>query len=160
MPDKKTFFISRAGADKRWAELIASVVRDAGHEAVFQDQDFAEGTSFSHNMLLAAEADTTIPVLTPTYFQSEHCLAELHAALGSDPLGTRGRVFPVLVERFELPRLVGHLAYVDVVGTDEKTARRRVAVALSRHAKLDVSKLALWSSTRRVIEQANRNRSR
>jgi hypothetical protein len=28
MPDKKTFFISRAGADKRWAELIASVVRE------------------------------------------------------------------------------------------------------------------------------------
>ena len=25
MPEKKTFFISRAGPDKRWAELIASV---------------------------------------------------------------------------------------------------------------------------------------
>jgi hypothetical protein len=32
MAEKRVFFISRAGADKRWAELIASVVRDAGHE--------------------------------------------------------------------------------------------------------------------------------
>ena len=42
MPEKRIFFISRAGPDKRWAELIASVVRDAGHEAFFQDEDFLE----------------------------------------------------------------------------------------------------------------------
>jgi len=34
MADKEIFFISRAGADKRWAELVPSVVRDAGHEAI------------------------------------------------------------------------------------------------------------------------------
>jgi hypothetical protein len=62
MPDKKTFFISRAGPDKRWADLIASVVRDAGHEAIHQDEHFAEGTSFSHNMMLAAESDCTIVI--------------------------------------------------------------------------------------------------
>src|SRR4051794_15519436 len=84
MSEKRTFFISRAGADRRWARLIASVVNDAGHDAVHQDQDFAVGESFSHNMMLAAESDCTISVLSPAYFQSEHCLAELHAALAAD----------------------------------------------------------------------------
>ena len=31
-----TFFISRAGADKRWAEVIAGAVKAAGHEAIHQ----------------------------------------------------------------------------------------------------------------------------
>ena len=109
-------------------------------------------------MMRAAEADCMVALLSPAYFESEHCLAELHAALASDPLGVQGRILPVLVERFELPRLVGHLAYIDVAGSDEWSARQRIAVALSRHAQLDTSNQALRSKTRRVVEQANRNR--
>jgi hypothetical protein len=57
MSEKQTFFISRAGADNRWAELIASVVRDAGHKAIYQDEHFKVGQSFIDNMTQAAEAD-------------------------------------------------------------------------------------------------------
>ena len=159
MSEKRTFFISRTGADKRWAELIASVVRDAGYVAVHEDQNFSEGTSISHTILLAAESDCTIAVLSPAYFESEYCLAELHAALNSDPLGIHGRILPVLVAPIELPKLVGHLAYVDLLKTDDQTARKRVLVALRKHGKLNVSKLALRAITRRGGEQANRNRS-
>jgi TIR domain/NACHT domain len=159
MSEKKTFFISRAGADKRWAELIASVVRDAGHEAIHQDQDFAEGTSFSHNMMLAAESDCTIAVLSPQYFESKHCLAELHAALAADPLGTDGLILPVLVAPVDLPRLIGHLAHVDLLGSKDDAARKRFMAALVKHGKLDVSKAALRGQTRRVVEQTSRNRS-
>jgi DNA polymerase III delta prime subunit len=159
MSEKKTFFISRAGADKRWAELIAGVVRDAGHNAIHQDQDFAEGTSFSHNMMLAAESDCTIAVLSPKYFESKHCLAELHAALAADPLGTDGLILPVLVAPVELPRLIGHLAYVDFLGSKDDAARKRLMAALIKHGKMDVTKLALAGRTRRVVEQANRNRT-
>jgi hypothetical protein len=159
VPDKRTFLISRAGAEKHWAELIAGVVRDVGHEAIYQDQDFVEGTSFPQNMMLAAESDCTIAVLSPAYFESEHCLAELHAALASDPIGVHRRILPVRVVASELPRLVAHLAAVDLVGCDEDLARKRLMVALVRHGKLDVSKLAFRSQTRRAIERANRNRS-
>ena len=55
MSEAKTFFISRAGSDKRWAELIASVVRDAGHEAIYQDEYFRVGQSFVDNMTGADE---------------------------------------------------------------------------------------------------------
>ncbi len=39
MSEKRSFFISRAGPDERWADVIASVIRDVGHEAV-DEEDF------------------------------------------------------------------------------------------------------------------------
>jgi TIR domain/NACHT domain len=158
MSEKRSFFISRAGADKPWAELIAGVVRDAGYEAVYQDQDFCDGTSFSHNMMLSAQSDCTIAVLSPDYFESEYCLAELHAALASDPIGVHGRILPVRVAPFELPRLLGHLTYVDLAGRDEDAARGRLKVALLKHGKPAPAKTALRSQSRRHVEQASRNR--
>src|SRR5262245_35902775 len=104
MAEKRTYFISRAGADRRWAELIAGVVRDAGHEAIHEDEDFQYGPSFVHNMRAAtANSDCTIAVLSPAYFESEYCLAELNAALARDMNGTRGQILPVLVALCEPP---------------------------------------------------------
>jgi hypothetical protein len=137
MPEKKTFVISRAGADKRWAELIASVVRDAGHEAIYQDEHYRVGQSFIDNMMRATEADCTIAILSPAYFASEYCLAELNAALADDPLGRRGRIVPVRVETVAIPSLLGQLAYLDLVGADGDSARQRLMMTLVRHGQVD-----------------------
>jgi len=158
MPEKRTFFISRAGADKRWAELIASVVRDAGHVAIYEDQDFQVGQSIADSMMRASEADCTIAVLSRAYLDSEYCLSELNAALFEDPLGRRGRVIPVRVEAVELPSLVAHLAYLDLVGVRDDAARQRLMTTLLRHGQVGASKLALVGRTRRAVEQASRNR--
>ncbi len=158
MSEKRIFFISRAGADKRWAELIASVVRDAGHEPIYQDEHFRVGQSFIDNMSRAVEADCTIAVLSRAYFESEYCLSEINAALANDPLGRRGRVIPVRVEPVEIPSLLGQLAYLDLVGADNETARQRLMTTLLKHGQVDASKLALVGRTRRVVEQSNRNR--
>jgi hypothetical protein len=159
MSEKRIFFISRAGADERWAELIASVVIEAGHEAIHQG-DFGIGASFIHNMREAsANSDCTIAVLSHAYFQSEYCLAELNAALAPDPNGLTGQILPVLVARCDLPPDLAHLSYLDLVGADDDTARRRLMTALRRHGQVNASKLALAGRTRLVIEQANRNRS-
>jgi hypothetical protein len=83
----------------------ASVVRDAGHEPIYQDEHFLVGQSFIDNMARGAEADCTIAVLSPAYFESEYSLSELNAALANDPLGRRGRVFPVRVAPVEIPSL-------------------------------------------------------
>jgi hypothetical protein len=159
MPEKRVYFISRAGADKRWAELIASVVRDAGHEAIYQDEHFRVGQGFIDHMMRAAEVDCTIAVLSPAYFESEYCLSELDAALANDPLGRRGRVIPVRVQLVAIPNLLGQLAYLDLVGANDETARQRLMTALRKHGQVDATTLALVGRTRRAIEQANRNRS-
>jgi TIR domain/NACHT domain len=159
MPEKKTFFISRAGADKRWAELIASVVRDAGHEPFFEDEHFPPGQSIPDNMARGAEADCTIAVFSPAYFESEFCLAELNAALMKDPLGRQGYLIPVRVAPVEIPSLVAQLAYLDLVGTTDETARQRLTATLRKHGQIDLTKFPLIGRTRRAVEQANRNRT-
>jgi TIR domain len=126
MPDKKTLFISRAGADKRWAELIASVERDAGHEPLFQAENFEVGQSIPANMMRGAEADCTIAVFSPDYFKSGFCLAELNAARIKDPLRRNGWLIPVRVEPVEIPSLVAQLAYLGLVGATAATARQRL----------------------------------
>jgi hypothetical protein len=156
---KRTFFISRAGVDRRWAELIARVVKDAGHEPIYQDEHFRVGQSFIDNMARAAEADCTIAILSPDYFNSEYCLSELNAALSKDPLGRRGRVIPVRVKPVEMPSVLGHITYLDLVGADDDTARQRLMTTLLKHGQVDVTRLSLFGRTRRVVEQANRNRS-
>ncbi len=159
MPEKKTFFISRAGPDKRWAELIASVVRDAGHEPFFQDEHFQVGQSIPDNMTRGAEADCTIAVFSPDYFKSEYCLAELNAALMNDPLGRQGYLIPVRIAPVELPSLVAQLAYLDLVGTTDGTARQRLTATLLKHGQFDRTKLDLVGRTRRAVEEASRNRT-
>jgi eukaryotic-like serine/threonine-protein kinase len=158
MPEKKTIFISLAGADNRWAELIASVVRDAGHEPFFEDEDFQVGQSIPDNMMRGAEADCTIAVFSPAYFKSEFCLAELDAALMKDPLGRHGRLIPVRVAPVEIPGLVGQLAYLDLVGATDDIARARLTATLQKHGHLDATEHSLIGRTRRAVEQADRNR--
>src|SRR5262249_55889284 len=87
------------------------------------------------------------------------CMAELNAALGPDPNGLRGQILPVLVSRCDLPPDLGHLIYLDLVGVDDDTARRRLMTTLGKHRQVDGSKLALVGRTRRHVAQANRNRS-
>src|SRR6516165_7986371 len=116
MSGKRTFFISRAGADKRWAELIAGVVRDAGHEAIYEDQDFVTGEPIIRSMREAAAAsDCTILVLSPDYFRSPYCLEELDAALYSALNGAPGRILPVRVASCELPPDLAHRSRLELI---------------------------------------------
>ena len=143
MPDKKTFFISREKADRHWAELIASVVRDAGHEAI-HEEDSSPGASFMHSMRAAsANSDCTIAVLSPAYFESEYCLAELNAALALDPNGVKGQILPVLVARCGLPPDLVHLVNVNLVGMKEDNARELLLTVLQKHGPVIAPKLDL-----------------
>jgi hypothetical protein len=160
MAERRTYFISRAGADRRWAELIAGVVRDANHEAILQDDDFQYGVNFIQNMRAAEiNSDCTIAVLSPAYFESQYCVAELDAALAPDPNGLGGQILPVLVAPCDLPPDVALLTYVDLVGTNEDVARKRFRNALRKHGPIEHTKLAVVGRRRREVEQAGRNRA-
>ena len=138
--------------------LGPSVVRDAGHEPFFEDEHFQPGQSIPYNMNRGAEADCTIAVWSPAYFESEHCVAELNAAVMESPLGLKGKLIPVRVAPVDIPLLYAQLAYLDVVGVDDDIARQRILAALLKHGQLDVTRLSLVGRTRRVVERADRNR--
>jgi hypothetical protein len=107
----------------------------------------------------SANSDRTIAVLSPAYFESKYCIAELNAAPAPDPNGLSGQIFLVFVARCDLPPDVAQLNYLDLVGTEEVFARQRLMRALLKHGKLDGANLILVGRTRRAVEQANRNRN-
>jgi tetratricopeptide (TPR) repeat protein len=70
-------------------------------------------------------ADRTIALLSAAYLASQYGTDEWTGAFLHDPDG-RQRLLPVRVEACELPRLLAALIYIDLVGADRATARRRL----------------------------------
>lgn len=75
---------------------------------MIQDWDFAPGVNFIHKMQQAAiETEGTITVLSRRYFESAFTEAEWTAEFYRDALGEEGRLFPIRIEDFALPGLLG-----------------------------------------------------
>ena len=65
----------------------------------------------------------------------------------------------MLVQPVELPRILGHIAYLNLVNVREDSARQRLMTALKKNGQVDPARGSLRGRTRRVVDQANRNRS-
>ena len=115
MSKKRTYFISRAGPDKRWAELIASVVRDAGHEPIFQDEHFRVGQSIPDNMTRGGRGRLHDRRILAGLLRVGILPAELNAALMTDPLGRHGESFPYASRRSSSPASLAQLAYTSTL---------------------------------------------
>jgi hypothetical protein len=121
----RDFFISYTAVNRPWAEWIAVQLEQAGYSTVLQAWDFRPGQDFLHEMQQATStAGRTIAVLSPAYFGSAFGEAEWRAAFHKDPTGERGLLVPVRVQPCEPPGLLASRVYVDLVDTDEPTAKR------------------------------------
>jgi tetratricopeptide (TPR) repeat protein len=121
----RDFFISYTGVNRSWAEWMAVQLEAAGYTTVLQAWDFRPGSDFVHQMQQATStAARTIAVLSPAYFGSEFGEAEWRAAFHKDPTGERGLLVPVRVQPCAPPGLLASRVYVDLVDTDQATARR------------------------------------
>jgi hypothetical protein len=122
---RRDFFISYTTVNRPWAEWIAVQLEAAGYTTVLQAWDFRPGSDFVHQMQQATStAGRTIAVLSPAYFGSEFGEAEWRAAFIKDPTGELGLLIPVRVQECAPPGLLASRVYVDLVDTDEATARR------------------------------------
>ena len=132
MEDKPHFFISRAGEDAEYAKWVAEVLEDAGYTTTLQDLDFRPGNSFLHQMSKAHKrAGHVIALLSPHYVAKEFTLNELYSALAKDGLGEARRLIPVRIAPCEIPDLINHIIYVDLVGKDKSAARDLLLDAVS-----------------------------
>jgi hypothetical protein len=116
----RDFFISRAGADAAWAKWIARILREAGFSTFLQDEDFLPGRSFIDYMNEGATLNRTLAIFSPDYFGSNFTKIEWHTALA------QGRLLSIRLRPSEIPPLLSHIVYIDLVGTDEKQARERL----------------------------------
>jgi tetratricopeptide (TPR) repeat protein len=121
----RDFFISYTAVNRPWAEWIAVQLEAAGYTTVLQAWDIRPGSDFLHEMQQAtSSAGRTIAVLSPAYFGSKFGEAEWRAAFVKDPTGEAGLLVPVRVQECAPPGLLASRVYVDLVDTDEPTARR------------------------------------
>ncbi len=126
------FFISRTGADKRAAELIADIIREAGLIPFYQDSDF-ENADFMRMLEEGFEKGTRLIVLLSTkYQQSDYCLKECNTFLAHDPGNLNKRVFVFRVAECVPSGNLATLAYTDLVPVlnDFAVLRRVVHAAL------------------------------
>jgi hypothetical protein len=126
-------FISYTQVNRPWAEWIAVQLEQAGYSTVLQAWDFRPGSDFIHEMQQATStAARTIAVLSPAYFASKFSEAEWRAAFAKDPTGEQRLLVPVRVQEFEPPGLLASLVYIDLVDTDEATARQRLLAGVDQ----------------------------
>jgi tetratricopeptide (TPR) repeat protein len=123
----RDFFISYTQVNRLWAEWIAVQLEAAGYTTVLQAWDFRPGSDFLHQMQQATlTAGRTIAVLSPAYLGSQFGEAEWRAAFVKDPTGEQGLLVPVRVQECQPPGLLASRVYVDLVDTDEDTAKQRL----------------------------------
>ena len=121
------FFISFTSTNETWARWIVAELERAGYRTVSQPLDFRPGQDFVHAIHDAlSTAERTLAVLSPAYFASEFGEAEWQAAFAADPRGERGLLIPVRVQPCDPPGLLRARIHIDLVDTDERTARQRL----------------------------------
>jgi hypothetical protein len=121
MAENLVFFISRAGADKRWAQWIDDILSEAGHRTYHQD-DPEDGVLIGESIPdwisnKLEDSDVFISVFSPDYFKSKWCMREFKAALAlqmDHPKRRLQNVIPVVVAECELPAHIADLKYVDL----------------------------------------------
>jgi hypothetical protein len=123
----KDFFISRAGADRAWAQWIAWQLEAEGYSVELQDWHFRPGENFVLKMHDAASRTRhTLALLSPSYLAAAYTAPEWAAALAQDPQGKQRRLIPIRVEPSEPSGLLAAISYIDLLHVDEDEARRRL----------------------------------
>jgi hypothetical protein len=126
------FFISRTGADKSAAPLIADIIREAGLTPFYQDDDFGHADFMRMMEKGFEEAAKLIVLLSERYQQSEHCRKEYNTFLANDPGNLNKRVIVFRVSDCVASGNLATLAYTDLVpvSNDLKALRQAVREAL------------------------------
>ncbi|MBV8885621.1 MAG: toll/interleukin-1 receptor domain-containing protein [Chroococcidiopsidaceae cyanobacterium CP_BM_RX_35] len=133
---RKNFFISYNRADKHWAEWIAWTLEEAGYSVVIQSWDFRPGGNFILDMQRATEnTERTIAVLSEDYLRATYTQPEWAAAFKLDPQSLKRIMIPIRVRECKPTGLLGPIAYIDLLGLSEASARDAILEAFKERAK-------------------------
>jgi len=128
------YFVSYTGADEAWATWVAAELEAAGAVARVQAWDSPAGANFV--MWIAeqmAEAELTVAVCSPGYFESHWCTQEWAGALADR------KVVPLRVADCPLPDVLKTISHRDLFGVGEPLARRRLLESVGLAAVARVS---------------------
>ncbi|MBQ0957830.1 toll/interleukin-1 receptor domain-containing protein [Ideonella sp. 4Y11] len=128
----KPLFVSYTQSDLHWAQWVVWQLEAAGYSVRYQHRDFRSGGNFVTAMNQAIlDAPATVALLSPAYQDSKHCEAEWSSALAGDTTNAAGRLIPVRVVDCVPKGLLGPLAYIDLVGTEDADAAQRLLAGVA-----------------------------
>jgi hypothetical protein len=113
--DHRDFFISRAGADKDVAIVLAEILDKAGYRTFLQDNDFGHASFMARMGEGWSSGARLICLLSKVYQRSEHCKKEYEVALKDDPRNLKERVIVFRIEECGPVEHLADLAYTDLV---------------------------------------------
>ncbi|HTK10404.1 MAG TPA: toll/interleukin-1 receptor domain-containing protein [Ktedonobacteraceae bacterium] len=131
---KKDFFISYNKNDRRWGEWIAWQLEQEGFSVIIQAWDFLPGTNFALKIQEATTvAKQMIAVLSQDYLNAPFTQAEWATAFIQDPTGQKRTLLPIRVRECTLTGLLASIVYIDLLESDESTARSRLLRGVSNN---------------------------
>ncbi|WP_371408741.1 FxSxx-COOH system tetratricopeptide repeat protein [Micromonospora zamorensis] len=127
------FFISHVRSDQRWAEWIAAHLEQLGYRVWVQSWDLRPGARLSEEIEKAIlSSDVTLALLSPAAVRSVEVQQEWQLAREVDPGGEGARLVPVQVVECVPPPALRELNGIELAGSDEVTARRRLLSAVKQ----------------------------
>jgi tetratricopeptide (TPR) repeat protein len=127
------FFISHAGADRAWAEWVASQLADAGYSVELDVRDWIAGQNFITKISeTLGRADRVVALWSAEYFSPARYTTHEWSAVLAD--GREGRLVPIRIEDVpadQVPPILRSMLYRDLFGLEEDEARRVLLEAVS-----------------------------
>jgi hypothetical protein len=147
--EKVNFFVSYTSSDEDFAKWVAWELGRADFTYRIQAEHFGPGSRFIQEMREALQnSEQVIAIISPKYFESPYASLELNSAIAADPLGKARKVIPVRIEKFQMPEIFRDLVYIDLVGKEEREARRALMAGV-RAARL--SALGMYQQIKKRV---------
>ncbi len=157
------FFISRADADKAFADWIGRELEDkAGYKVFLQQWDMRDRNFIERIHTALASGARVIALLSNEYLASDACTAEWASAIAHDPLNHKGRLIVLRVAECTPIGLLSGLAYWDLlpIRSNPDLVREVVLTAIKpgRHKGEGLPGAQYWREPRAILHDKIRNR--
>lgn len=131
------FFVSYASPNEAMAREAVRVLDEAGFSTFAMFKDIAPGHNFVTEMNRGlGAAKGLIGLFSQSYFESQHCLAELAFAYNSDPGGSKRFAQALLLEPCKLTPLARQVVYRSLIGLSQSERKAAILdLAPRRRAK-------------------------
>lgn len=131
---KVDFFVSYSYMDKQWAEWIVDCIEKEGYTTFWRDCDLVVEDNFMSVIQDQLEgAEKFIAVLSPAYFESVYCQAELTFSLQKEK-----NIILVKVSKEVPTRDIEKFSCVDLYDVDKDDAKKCLIKAISNEKRIPV----------------------
>ncbi len=128
-------FISYSQRDKFYAELIATKLREVGHEVWYDTWKLRVGDNLIDKINKGLkEAKALIVIISKHSLRSKWVMHEFSALALGDISGRKGRIIPVLIDNSSVPEYLARYVYVDLT-VDEEAGLQSILSALTEEPK-------------------------